>query len=97
MTDGKVNCNSIAKYGEKPEFIFKGPKMAAASGMAESHISTMHACYLDEMPIRKLSAAQSWSIVGNYDYSKFPGDKNEKGKQSSVMAIAIMFVAVEPG
>jgi len=96
MTDGKVNCDSTASYAETSEYVFAGQKMGGASGMADKHISRMTACYTDKVPIRKLSPDQSWSIVGRYDYDKFPGNKNH-GRQSSVMAIAIMYVAVEPG
>jgi hypothetical protein len=71
-------------------------KMGEAAGMADKHISTMKACYFGENKVQKLSADQSWTINGRYNYDQFPGNKDH-GKQASVMAIAIMFVAVEPG
>jgi len=97
-----VQCNSYAKYGETPEYV--QPKMAmpgmaghAEAGAADKHISSMHACYFDEIKNRKISKGQgSWHITAQYDYDKFPGMK-EDGKQSSIMGIALMYVAVSPG
>ncbi|QDS72079.1 hypothetical protein FKW77_003155 [Venturia effusa] len=91
---GQDNCVSKAGYGEKPEFIFKKMTMGAAAGMAEKHISSMSACYFNEQKVTQLLKSQSWQIKGNYDYDKFEGNKDD-GKQSSVMGIALMYVAMK--
>jgi hypothetical protein len=84
---GQLNCKSSAKYGETSEYKFTGMKMGAAGGVATDHISSMNACYFEENRIRKLSPDQVWQIKGNYDYDTFSGNKNEKGRQESIMAM----------
>lgn len=94
-----VNCDSTAKYAETAEYQFK-PAMkmnGAAMGVATDHISSMRTCFFEENKIRKLDPSQKWRIQGMYDYDKFTGNKNEAGRQESIMAIAIMYVAVKPG
>jgi hypothetical protein len=87
-----VQCNSYAKYGETPEYVqpkMNMPGMAghADAGTADKHISSMHACYFDEIKNRKISKGSgSWHITATYDYDKFPGMK-EDGKQSSIMGM----------
>jgi hypothetical protein len=88
--NGAVQCNSLAKYGEKPEYV-SGPgsmKMGPAAGIAEKHISSMSACYFDEIKTRQLSPGQTWQVKANYDYEKFPGNK-EGNSQASVMAMLV--------
>jgi hypothetical protein len=86
MTNNEVNCDSVAAYGEKPEFKFKKMAMGAAAGMAEDHISSMTVCYGNDIKTRKLDKSQTWKILGNYDYGKFPGNK-DNGKQASIMSM----------
>jgi hypothetical protein len=69
----------------------------AAMGVATDHISSMHTCFFEENKVRKLDPSQKWRIQALYDYDKFTGNKNEAGRQESIMAIAIMYVAVKPG
>jgi hypothetical protein len=95
MTNNQINCNSVAAYAEKPEFKSKKMSMGASAGMAEEHISSMTACYGPEIKTRKLSSTQSWKILGKYDYSNHPGNK-EGSKQASIMSISLMFVAIDP-
>lgn len=95
----QLNCDSFAKYAETPEFQFK-PAMkmgGAAMGVATDHISSMKTCFFEENKIRKLDPSQKWRIQALYDYDKYPGNKNEAGKQEGIMAIAIMYVAIKPG
>jgi hypothetical protein len=90
-------CNSVAKYGESPEYIFKpAMDMPSDTKFAEKHISSMSSCYFEQLKVRKLEKSQSWAIDGAYDYDRFEGN-TEGGKQQDVMAIAIMYVAVPPG
>lgn len=73
-------------------------KMAGAQmGVAVDHVSSMKTCFFEENKVRKLDPSQKWKIQALYDYDKFPGNKNEAGKQEEIMAIAIMYVAVKPG
>jgi hypothetical protein len=94
---GKQMCNSVAKYSEKDEYKSKMAAGGHAHGGAKDHISSMSICYLGEMPQREIAAGQgSWYVTGRYDYSKWAG-MLEKGKQSEVMVIALMYTAVAPG
>jgi hypothetical protein len=104
---GKQFCNSRAGYAEKAEYITGGGKAAAAPagghthGVASKHISSMTTCFTDGkgggIPVQKLAKDQSWYVTARYDYDKFEGNKNGKGTQDEIMAIALMYVAVEPG
>jgi hypothetical protein len=94
---GKQMCNSVAKYSEKPEYKSRTAGGGHAHGGATDHISSMSICYLGEMPLRDLKrGVGSWYVTGRYDYSKYPG-MVAKGKQSTVMVIALMYTAVTPG
>lgn len=92
-----ITCNTVAKYAETSEYKFGGMKMGAAGGVATDHISSINACYFEEMKVRTLSPDQVWQIKGHYDYDTFAGNKNERGRQESIMAIALMYVAITPG
>jgi hypothetical protein len=99
QVNNAINCDSEAKYAETAEYQFK-PAMkmnGAAMGVATDHISSMHTCFFEENKVRKLDPSQKWRIQALYDYDKYTGNKNEAGKQESIMAIAIMYVAVKPG
>lgn len=79
-----------------------------AHGVASKHISSMTQCYLSPtgeltkegswtgLPIKSLSPDQSWYVSALYDYDKFEGNKNGKGSQDEIMAIALMYVAISP-
>jgi hypothetical protein len=92
-----VTCASTAKYAETSEYKFGGMKMGAAGGVATDHISSMNTCYFEEMKVRTLAPDQVWQIKAHYDYDKSEGNKNERGRQESIMAIALMYVAITPG
>jgi hypothetical protein len=85
--NGALQCDSTAAYGERPEYVSSSNmKMGPAAGIAEKHISSMRACYFNEIKTRQLSKGQSWQIKANYDYDKYPGNK-EGNSQASVMAM----------
>jgi hypothetical protein len=97
---GKQLCNSVAAYAESKEYVTQnmagmgaGGHGGHADGLAKNHISSMTACYIPKLPITRLSKDQSWQVVAHYDYDKFAGNK-ENGKQSEIMAIALMYVAI---
>jgi hypothetical protein len=90
-------CNSRAAYAENKQYIsFGGNNGGMGShmtGLAMNHISSMTACYVPKLPITHLKRSQEWQITARYDYNKFAGNK-DKGKQSTIMAIALMYVAI---
>lgn len=99
QVNNQINCDSTVKYAETPEYVFK-PAMkmeGAAMGVATNHISSMKTCFYDDNKVRKLDPSQKWRIQALYDYDKYPGNKDMKGKQEGIMAIAIMYVAIKPG
>lgn len=94
-------CTSQAKYAESYKYIFKDSKSAAMMGgdqVAEKHISTMTWCGHSASPakVKTLSKEQSWVLKGNYDYDRFDGNKDRKGRQEHIMAISIVYAAVSP-
>ncbi|KAF2669805.1 hypothetical protein BT63DRAFT_453988 [Microthyrium microscopicum] len=89
-------CSFDAKYSEKPEYVFRGMDMKGDK-TAKDHISSMAGCSTpQDYKVPMMSKSQSWTIKGSYDYDKKEGNL-EGGKQSEVMAIAILLVAVPPG
>jgi hypothetical protein len=88
------DCASSARYGESSEYIFKGRKMENGEQVAEKHISSMSLCFYDQVKNRKLDPKKPWVLTADYDYAKFEGNKDEEGKQQSIMGIAIMFAEV---
>jgi hypothetical protein len=97
---GKPLCVSKAGYAETDEYIQRMNHAAGGKGHAavSKHISSMTACYLDQkLAVQTLSKDQSWYVEGLYDYAQHDGQKDAKGRQSEIMGIALMFVAVKPG
>lgn len=90
--DGKLACDSEAKYGEKPEFV---AKKAMHPGSALEHVSSMSICVNDKLLVKQMTKGQKWKLTVDYDYNKNKGMVHEGGKQSSVMGIAIMYVRVK--
>jgi hypothetical protein len=90
--DGKLACNSEARYAESPEFVsmHEHPK-----GSATKHISTMSLCVNDRLHVKELRKGQRWVLKADYDYNLAKGDLMESGRQDSVMGIAIMYVRVK--
>jgi hypothetical protein len=98
---GKAFCSCKAKYAEKPEYI-QAPGSGHGSGAhlaVIKHISSMSQCDvgLGNLPINKLEKSQSWFVEGKYDYSQFEGMKDPNGRQSEIMAISLMYIAIRPG
>jgi hypothetical protein len=93
---GKELCNSTATYAGSKEYVSQNMPSGGhghADGLAKNHISSMTTCYLPTLPVARLSRDQVWQVNARYDYDQFPGNK-ENGKQSEVMAIALMYVAI---
>jgi hypothetical protein len=60
-----------------------------------SHIEKISWCgTTNETPLGEMNKGDKWDIAGHYDYDKYPGMLRTNGKQSDVMAIAVMMVAV---
>jgi Stress up-regulated Nod 19 len=90
--DNNLACDSAAKYGEKPEYIYKtAGKMSNGDEIAEKHISSMSVCRFDGMSSYSIHKNQTWTLNGYYDYDKFKGNMAE-GKPQDIMGIALMFV-----
>jgi hypothetical protein len=66
----------------------RDPQQGVAGG---DHISAMSMCGGSTMSIKRLEKGQKWVIKGYYDYDKHPGMK-ANGKQTNVMAIAMMMI-----
>lgn len=98
-TDGKRACESVAGYGEKPEFVSSAamPGMDGHSHAGMPHISSMTWCTRNngKLNVRDLKKGQRWVLKANYDYRKFAGMTHGNGKQDNIMGIAIMFVRVK--
>jgi len=100
IRDGKVECDAHAKYAENPQYVsggMAGMSRSMRDGSATKHISSIELCGNTEQEpdkFPKLQRGQKWVIKGYYDYNTHPGMLNDSGKQSDVMAISIMYVAV---
>lgn len=68
-----------------------GPEDDMGDVTKAKHIVAMSPCFGKTLGIPAIKKGQKWSITATYDYDKYPGMK-ENGKQSNVMAIAMMFV-----
>jgi hypothetical protein len=91
-------CNSIAKYGETPQYIYHAANNTMLdSHLSESHISSMSTCFNQMMPVRNLQKSQRWILKGHYNYDQHAGNTEKDGEQQDVMGLALMYVAVSPG
>jgi hypothetical protein len=90
---GQAMCKQEVKYGESPAFKFTGTAMVNDKP-AVDHISSMGTCKVDSA--KEMKKTQSWVVDGHYDFDKAAGNI-ENGKQSNVMSIALVLVAVPPG
>lgn len=88
-------CNSPAQYSEINDYVWRGAVMGQDK-VAKDHISSMPGCSPKDFKVSQMKKDQSWMVRGSYDYEKKEGNL-EKGKQSDIMAIAILLVAVPPG
>ena len=64
--------------------------------VAKDHISSMPGCEPKNFKVAEMKKDQSWIVKGDYDYGKHEGNL-EHGKQSDIMAIAVVLVAVNSG
>jgi hypothetical protein len=89
-------CNSVAKYGETPEYIWTPPPGGMKSDsdihIAEKHISSMSTCYFADNGVKEMKKGQEWTLKGDYDYTKYDGE-SENGEASEIMAIALVYVS----
>lgn len=88
-------CTSKAAYSESPEYVFRGTAMGTDK-VAKDHISSMSGCNTESWTVDEVRRDQSWFVEGKYDYDAREGNK-ENGKQSDIMAVSMVVVAVEPG
>jgi hypothetical protein len=94
--NGTLVCDSVAKYAEKPEYVFKGASsMSTGEKFAEKHISSMNVCYLSESHV--LDKKTPWTLKAKYDYDMYSGNLEADGDQANIMSIAIAYAAVKPG
>jgi hypothetical protein len=93
VNNGTNACNSVAKYGEIPEYVWKAPPgaMSGDSKIAEKHISSMSTCYYKDVGVTQMTKDQTWTLMGDYNYNKFEGNL-EDGEQQDIMAIALVYV-----
>jgi hypothetical protein len=93
--DGQIVCDSDASYGGSPEFL-NGPDSMGTPGSATAHISKMATCG-SQIPasLRHIKKGQKWEINAFYDYDKYKGMLNEKGRQESAMALGWMYMRVK--
>jgi hypothetical protein len=61
---------------------------------AKEHISSMPNCTPKDFKVESVKKDQSWVVEGHYDYDKRQGNL-EDGKQSEIMAIAVLLIAVD--
>jgi hypothetical protein len=102
--DGKLVCDSKARYGEKPEYVSPGVAGAVPNGSSGSehshgspgkpHISSMAVCVKGQpgLKLDQMKAGQVWTVEAEYDYKQFAGATHPNGQQENVMGIGIMYV-----
>ncbi|KAE9973059.1 hypothetical protein BLS_003770 [Venturia inaequalis] len=88
-------CQSVARYSEKPEYIWRGTSMDGEK-VAKDHISSMGGCETKQLAGKEMNRDQSWVIQAQYDFNQKAGNE-EGGKMAEVMGIAIVLVAVQSG
>ncbi|KAF2666114.1 hypothetical protein BT63DRAFT_416527 [Microthyrium microscopicum] len=95
MTADKSLCKTQTQYAETPEYIWRGTDMGTDK-VATKHISSMKGCTNADVGPVELKKGQSWMVQGNYDFAQHDGNL-EGGKQSEIMAIAVVLIQVSPG
>jgi hypothetical protein len=97
LVDEKLTCDSVASYGGSPEFMQKTLLAGAHShGGAMEHISKMTMCTPGNgLGVPEVKKGQKWVLKADYDYEKFKGMTNNRGKQDTIMGIAIMYVGLK--
>jgi hypothetical protein len=59
---------------------------------AKDHISAMPKCTPNDFKVKEVKKGQAWMVEGHYDYETRQGNL-ENGKQSEIMAIAVLMIA----
>jgi hypothetical protein len=97
-TSGQSLCKSNAVYSDQPlskEYTYIEPKgMQMRDKAAKHHIYSMPNCTINDFKVKSMQRSQSWVVEGFYDFDKRQGNL-ENGKQSEIMAIAVLLVAVD--
>jgi hypothetical protein len=95
-TSSKSLCKSPAQYSETKEYVYTEPPggLKMRDQAAKDHISSMPNCTPKDFQVQEMKRDQSWVVEGFYDYDKRQGNL-EDGKQSEIMAIAVLLVAVD--
>jgi hypothetical protein len=95
-TSSKSLCQSPAQYSETKEYVYTEPPggMKMRDQAAKDHISSMPNCTPKDFQVPDLKKDQSWVVTGHYDFDKRQGNL-ENGKQSDIMAIAVLLIAVD--
>jgi len=92
VSQTQAMCEQAVNYGETPAYKFTGTVMGNDKP-AVDHISSMADCKFE---VKEMNKNQSWTVDGKYDFDKAAGNI-ENGKQSNVMSIALVLLAVPPG
>lgn len=88
-----TDCENIATYGTKPEFVQPIHAVDGPHGHgATAHISDMSVCHGAGLPQKETKKGQIWSLKAFYDFDKFKGMANEDGSWDKVMGLALLFV-----
>jgi hypothetical protein len=85
--DGKLVCDSVAKYGAGAG-AGHGPQKEGQSGHPNSsteHIVSESVCSGSDFKLDKIQKGQVWSMKAYYDYTKHKGMLHDDGKQDTVM------------
>jgi hypothetical protein len=92
IRNGKLVCDSIAHYGETPQYRSKAMSSSKAmKGMEMKHISQITLCGntpANPEAVGQINKGETWVIKGYYDYDAHPGMLTDSGKQADVMAIS---------
>jgi hypothetical protein len=83
-------CDSQATYEKGTG---GGMRLRSRSmGAADEYLAKMSGCVMPG-PVKK---GDRFHIVAKYDFTQHPGMKNEDGKLAPIMAVATMFIGVNP-
>jgi len=94
-TPSSALCKSPATYSGSKEYVWNEPAgMKMRDKTAKDHISAMPNCTPQDFKVAEVKKGQSWVVEGHYDYDKRQGNL-EDGKQSEIMAIAVLVIAVD--
>lgn len=94
--NGQQTCDSVATYGESPEFIQQQDKSGHAHRSAMKHISSMSQCWGPSFAMNQIKVGQNWQLEAFYDFDKYQGvlstEDQIKGLQTEVMGISMLYI-----